>query len=207
MRRLPILPTFVVALAVATMIALGIWQIGRAHWKEELLASYRAGTTAAPLYGLPTDMPIEQLGFRRTHILCRISTPATQLGGPGRDGKIGFRNIVGCTLIDGRQIMADIGWMPVGAKPALPPMGRRIEADGLLIPDDVLAERVFGKRPGVTPLLLVLERAVPGLSPSVPPSIENVPNNHIGYAVQWFLFAGVAVAIYLLALRKRNRRG
>jgi cytochrome oxidase assembly protein ShyY1 len=86
-------------------------------------------------------------------------------------------------------------------------MGRRIEADGLLIPDEVLAERVFGDRPGVTPLLLVLERAVPGLSPSVPPSIENVPNNHIGYAVQWFLFAGVAVAIYLLALRKRNRRG
>ena len=207
MRRLPILPTLVVALAVATMIALGFWQIGRAHWKTGLLASYRAGASAPPLYGLPADMAIDAVAFRRTHILCRISTAATQLGGPNRQGKIGFRNIAGCTLIDGRLIMVDLGWMPVGAKPPLPVSGQRIEADGLLIPDEVLARRVLDDRPGATPLLLVIEGSVEGLEPSVPPSIESIPNNHIGYAVQWFLFAGVAVAIYLLALRKRSRRG
>ena len=42
MRRLPLLPTLVVAAAVATMIALGIWQLRRAEWKERLLADYAA---------------------------------------------------------------------------------------------------------------------------------------------------------------------
>lgn len=203
MRRLPILPTLVVALAVAAMIALGVWQLGRARWKDALLASYQAGEKAPPLYGLPADLPLDAVAFRRSHVLCRITTPPIQLGGVNRAGKTGFRNIVGCALIDGREIMADIGWNAIDAKPVPPAIGRRIEAGGLLIPDEVLARRVLGERPGATPLLLVLDSAVPGLGPSVPPSIDNIPNNHRSYAVQWFLFAGVALAIYLLALRKR----
>lgn len=207
MRRLPILATFIVALAVTAMVALGFWQLGRARWKEALLASYRAGATAPPLDGLPADRPADELAFRRSRIMCGIVTAPAQLGGVNAQGKTGFRNIVGCALIDGRLIMVDLGWSPVGSKPALPSRGKRIEADGLLIPDEVLARRVFAGQPRAIPLLLVLRSAVPGLEPSVPPSIENIPNNHRGYAVQWFLFAGVAIAIYLLALRKRNRRG
>jgi surfeit locus 1 family protein len=204
MRRLPLLPTLIVALAVTAMVALGFWQIGRAHWKEALLASYRETLSAPPLYGLPADMPAEDLAFRRTHVLCRISTAPVQFGGANAEGKTGFRNVVGCALIDGRVIMVDLGWSPVGTKPMLPSMGQRIEADGQLIPDEVLARRVLREQPGATPLLLVLKGAVPGLEPSVPPSIESIPNNHRGYAVQWFLFAGVAISIYLLALRKRG---
>ena len=64
---------------------------------------------------------------------------------------------------------------------------------------------MLGDVPGATPLLLVLEAAVPGLEPSVPPSIEMIPNNHRSYAAQWFIFAAIAAIIYLLALRKRNR--
>ena len=35
------------------------------------------------------------------------------------------------------------------------------------------------------------------------PDPRDVPNNHLSYAVQWFLFALTAVVIYILALRKR----
>ena len=52
-------------------------------------------------------------------------------------------------------------------------------------------------------IMLVSEVAAPGLQPSAPPSPADIPNNHRAYAVQWFLFAGVAVLIYLLALRRR----
>ncbi|HNJ47416.1 MAG TPA: SURF1 family protein, partial [Novosphingobium sp.] len=31
----------------------------------------------------------------------------------------------------------------------------------------------------------------------------DIPNNHLSYAVQWFLFAATALVIYGLALRKR----
>ena len=36
--RVPILPTLVVAAAIATMIALGIWQLGRMDEKAALIA-------------------------------------------------------------------------------------------------------------------------------------------------------------------------
>jgi surfeit locus 1 family protein len=36
------------------------------------------------------------------------------------------------------------------------------------------------------------------------PNPDDVPNNHMAYAVQWFLFAAAAAVIYLLALRKRQ---
>lgn len=205
MRRLPFLPTLVVALAVAAMVSLGFWQLRRAEWKDALLTSYRAGARAAPIYGLPADSSIDRIAFRRAHILCRIASGAVQIGGTDRAGRTGFRNIVGCGLIDGRVIMADLGWSAVNARPVLPAPGQRIEADGRLIPDEELAKRVIGDVAGATPVLMVFEQPAPGLLPSVPPSIENIPNNHRSYAVQWFLFASVALVIYILALAKRNR--
>ena len=38
MRRLPMIPTIVVLLAVGTMVALGVWQLQRMAWKDDLLA-------------------------------------------------------------------------------------------------------------------------------------------------------------------------
>ena len=53
--------------------------------------------------------------------------------------------------------------------------------------------------------MLIAERASEGLEPVAPPSVEDVPNNHLAYAVQWFFFAAVAAFIYVLALRRRKR--
>ena len=39
-RRLPVLPTLVVAAAVAAMLALGVWQLRRAEWKADMIARY-----------------------------------------------------------------------------------------------------------------------------------------------------------------------
>ncbi|MBD3759863.1 SURF1 family protein [Rhizorhabdus sp.] len=205
MRRVPIVPTLIVGLAVATMIALGVWQLHRATWKEGLLASYRGAAHEPALYGLPADLSVDRVAFRRAHILCRITSAPTMIGGSDRTGQPGFRNIVGCALIDGRRIMTDLGWSPPSAKPVLPAIGQRIEGDGLLIPDEALAKRVLGAGPGTTALLLVLDGGVPGLAPSIAPSIETIPNNHRAYAVQWFLFAAVALTIYGIALWKRKR--
>jgi cytochrome oxidase assembly protein ShyY1 len=53
--------------------------------------------------------------------------------------------------------------------------------------------------------MLIAEQAPEGLKPVAPPSVEDVPNNHLAYAVQWFFFAAVAAFIYVLALRRRTR--
>jgi cytochrome oxidase assembly protein ShyY1 len=206
MRRVPIFASLVVLLAVLTMVGLGFWQIRRAHWKEGLLVRYQAGARAPALNGLPVDMTIDDLSFRQTRLLCRIVTPILQLGGANAAGQTGFRNIAGCRLDDGRTIMADIGWSAINSGQPEARSGLQIEAAGRLIPDTVLAGRIFGDRSAsIMPLLIVLDRPVSGLEPSVAPSIADIPNNHRAYAAQWFLFAVTALIIYALALRRRYK--
>ena len=48
-RRLPVIPTIIVAAAVALMIGLGVWQLQRAKWKEGLLARYAEAETLPPI--------------------------------------------------------------------------------------------------------------------------------------------------------------
>ena len=48
-KRLPIIPTILVAAAVGLMIWLGIWQLQRARWKEGLLARYAQAETLPPI--------------------------------------------------------------------------------------------------------------------------------------------------------------
>ena len=204
MRRIPIVATLVVLCALAAMIALGIWQIHRAQWKEGLLASYEAAEGAPLLYGMPHDATMDSVAFHRAHVVCTLSTTVTQLGGPNRAGQSGFRNIFGCSLIDGRVMMAVLGWSDVMVKPVLPGAGQRIEGEGRLIPDDVLAKRVIGEGARTLPVLLVLDQSAAGLQPSVPPAIADIPNNHRSYAVQWFMFAAVAAIIFVLAVLRRQ---
>lgn len=203
MRRLPALPTLVVLLAVGAMIGLGLWQLQRAAWKEGLLARYRAAATAPPLAGLPAGTLPDSLGFRKASLDCVVAGAPIQLGGQGPDGAPGFRSILPCRLADGREMLADIGWQRVGSALPAPAAGRKLSAAGMLVPDEVLAERLAGRPVRPMPWLIVLETSLPGYAPSKPPAIETIPNNHRGYAVQWFLFATVALGIYGLAIRRR----
>jgi cytochrome oxidase assembly protein ShyY1 len=52
--------------------------------------------------------------------------------------------------------------------------------------------------------MLIARAAPPGLKASAPPSGDDVPNNHLAYAVQWFFFALAAAVIYVLAVRRRR---
>ena len=47
--RFPLLPTLLVAAAVATMIALGLWQLRRADEKEALQARYERNLALPPI--------------------------------------------------------------------------------------------------------------------------------------------------------------
>lgn len=54
-------------------------------------------------------------------------------------------------------------------------------------------------------LRLISEEPVAGLQAVALPSPEDIPNNHLLYAIQWFFFAAAAGIIYVLALRRRLR--
>jgi len=84
-------------------------------------------------------------------------------------------------------------------------IGQRIDAIGRLIPDEVMAKRIFPDDRSPLGVVIVMDNPIVGFRPSVPPSIDQIPNNHRAYAVQWFLFAAIAAVIFLIALRRRNR--
>jgi cytochrome oxidase assembly protein ShyY1 len=67
-----------------------------------------------------------------------------------------------------------------------------------------LVARLLGRGDVLLPMLVSSE-AAPGLQPSARPTPDSVPNTHAWYALQWFLFAGLAALIYVLALKRRER--
>ena len=202
MRRIPILPTLIVAAAVAVMIALGMWQLQRAVEKERLLAQHREAADLPPLDLDPllergsTELP--PLAYRRVSVTCRARGLQPELrGGRSREGRSGYSYFVPCR--PGAEGIAGRLLVNVGLS-SLPDDRRRITLDG----------RVTGSLGAVQaqgPVRLVSDAPVPPLEPSAPPLVEEIPNNHLSYAVQWFFFALAAAVIYVLALRRRSVAG
>jgi surfeit locus 1 family protein len=197
MRRLPLVPTLVVAVAVAAMVWLGFWQIRRAHWKEAMLAEYAAAEAMPavdldPLLDGHTRLP--PLSFRRALITCHARDADVDVRAGRSDADVpGQAYYVACRPgaagLAGR-IRVNAGWA------AQPDALRRLSLDGLIAGRLGLVE-------ADGPVTLTAATAAPPLAPAQGPSIENIPNNHRLYAAQWFFFAAAALVIYLIALRRR----
>ena len=203
MIRLPILPTACVALAVGAMIALGFWQLERASEKTALLALYAKADTL-PAMAYPAVPQNDDILFRKAGGFCLEPFNHRIEGGLSAKNTSGWRHLVDCrTGAEGPGMTVDIGWSQRFAD--------KIEWKGGDV-TGVIAQQpdhrsLIGKAMGrgtAPGLMLVALVPADGLSASAPPSIDSVPNNHFSYAVQWFLFAGIAAVIYGLALRRRQ---
>ena len=199
MRRLPLVPTLIVAAAVAAMIALGLWQLRRAAWKEALLAEY-AAAAALPAVDLDplirSGRPPPPLSFRRVLVTChaRNAQPLVHAG-RNRADAVGQVFILPCWPGAGGlagRIRVNAGWAP------------RPDAVPSLSLDGIVAGRL-GAVDADGPITLTAATAPPPLVPSQPVGLDSISNNHRFYALQWFFFAAAALVIYLLALRGRRR--
>lgn len=186
-RKVPFVPTVVVLVAVAIMVALGIWQLGRADEKEALLARYAAAGDDRTLVAWPTtEAAAEQSLYRRSTLICGAVTAVEEVAGTAATGAKGWAHRATCTISGtGEAARVDLGW---SAAPD-PTDWRGGEVTGVIAP---------GPR-------LVADPALAGLEPLAKPDPRDLPNNHLSYAVQWFLFALTALVIYALALRRRWR--
>ncbi|HET9354397.1 MAG TPA: SURF1 family protein [Sphingomicrobium sp.] len=191
-RKPPLIPTILVGLAVAVMIGLGIWQLDRRAEKDALLATYR-GAEGKPPMSWPVLPPKEPLPlFRHATGNCLQVTGFRTAAGQNRQGEPGYLIIADCrTGAEGPGMAVELGWSKN------PNAGRDYRGglvSGVIAPDRISRMRLVAAGPG------------PGLMASASPSPDIIPNNHFSYAVQWFLFALIAVVIYLLALRQRWKK-
>lgn len=200
MRRWPVLPTALVALAVATMIGLGLWQLlDRRPKKLSYIAELQRNPRLPPIAFL--RLPDEGLLFRRATGLC-VEPKKIRIEGAGRAG---FRAIAECRTggLEGPGMLVQLGTTrDPNAKVAWP--GGPVSGYIAHAPDRRSAiGAVFDRAP--RRLMLVVDRPAPGLAANTPPDPSTVSNPHLSYAFQWFFFAGAAAVIYVLALRRRVR--
>ena len=150
------------------------------------------------------DAPVaDSAMFRKSRVTCLRVADWRVTGGSTPTGQSGYRHIAGCvTGAEGPGALIDMG---IAADPAFKPAWTGGIVDGLITTEPSqtsLIGKLFGRTPPLRPML-VADVPAPGLAASAPPGVDGIANNHLAYAVQWFVFAGVALVIYVIALRRR----
>ena len=119
--------------------------------------------------------------FRRASGLCLQPVTARATAGRNRKGETGYSHIVDCrTGAEGPGMSVDIGW---SADPNAGKGWKGGPVSGMIAPDKRTRMRLVSDR-GLRRASSRARRLRP----------NSIPNNHRAYAVQWFLFAGIALA-------------
>jgi surfeit locus 1 family protein len=186
--RIPILPTIIVLAAVAVMVGLGVWQLGRADWKTALIARYEKALTTPGNVAFPSGATQQEAAlYRHSSVDCIQATNISAIAGRSLQGEQGWAHTASCKTGAG-EVEVALGW----SQNPEPTQWAGGSVSGWIAP--------AGKT-----VRLVAEPAQGGLQQLARPDPRDLPNNHLAYAVQWFFFALTALVIYALALRKRLR--
>lgn len=215
----------------AACVSLGLWQLRRLDEKRAFnaLVSERLAAQQEPLAAVLGE-PADRLAYRRVTATGRylpseevLLSPRSRDGAPGHD-------VLTPLVTSSGGILVDRGWVPFALSTppvaqAAPPPGE-VTVAGYLLPGRHAprAGPVGAARLGflsdadisrlqrqvsvpLAPAYLVLtsQSPAPGTlpRPGAPPQLGEGP--HLSYAVQWFLFASVAVIGYPFLIRRRAR--
>jgi surfeit locus 1 family protein len=202
--KFPLIPTIIVAVAVATMIGLGIWQLQRKAEKEIQIALYHANMKK-PAMAFPKLGPLQDAEtFRRSSLVCLDAEFAMKKGGKDIEGQTGILNIVRCkTGADGPGVLVALG---IAKRPDFEPGWTSGTVTGMIVPEPN-SQKILGRwLDGPQPLgpMLIADQAPEGLTAAAKPNPDTINNNHLFYAIQWFFFAAAAAVIYILALKRKQ---
>ncbi|GAB1364386.1 SURF1 family protein [Rhodobacter sp.] len=221
MRRI-IFPILMGIVGCGILISLGIWQLNRMEWKEAVLARIETRMVGAPV-ALPVRLSEEADEYRSVTVTGAFTGEFVELlaGQPGTSP--GVRIIEAFATTDGRRILIDRGFL-VDAARATPRSAGATEVTGnLLWPDDSdsftpppdpktglwfardLPAMAASLQTEAT-LIVASQPTGDGIEP-VPVDTSSIPNDHWGYAIQWFGLATVwgVMTLYLLwRIRQRT---
>ena len=197
LKRLPLIPTLLVLIAVAVMVRMGLWQLDRLHQKEALLAEYAAvqrnGEVASwPEQSLDHGESRAILAYHRVRGNCAEVLRIAPMAGENDKGESGWRHIAHCRMASGyNRGEVVLGW----SREPRSPIWAGGDVEGTFLMTGQYAARIVADPP------------LAGLQANAKPDPNDIPNNHLSYAFQWFAFALTALVIYALALRKRLAAG
>ena len=221
------------ALGVAMFVALGYWQLGRAQEKQARFDAFMSGSEdIVDATGLGFDELARYQPSGCAAVTTRLGRSCSTTCRPRPAGRVigSSRRSSGA---DGRGwVLVDRGWVPLGLTrdelpnvavgagereltgtlDGLPIPGVRVgpaAAPGaaswprvLLFPTEPDVESVLGVE--VESRIILLDAGVPdGFERKWRPALGFGPERHLGYAVQWFAFALVAIVLFVALNLKR----
>jgi surfeit locus 1 family protein len=228
------LSTLVFGLAVATFVVLGLWQIGRAAEKARQAADL---ATQGELPALPLGQALvaaEPLRYRHLSATGVFEAGGQILLEARRyAGKTGFHVVTPLRIAGGEtRVLVNRGWIPGDAQggptPAPVPEGAvtvtgpaHIPAPPALVLAGADAVTAWGGRwPFLTvdlyrtrvaypvqPVVMLLDPSAEGGFVRDWPKEMPKEGMHLGYAVQWFAFALIALAIWVRLSLEGRREG
>jgi surfeit locus 1 family protein len=201
----------------AVCVSLGVWQLDRLRQRRARNAVTVARLVRTPLE-LPAALPPESLAQRPIHARGVFDYEHERVW-PGRsfDAVPGVAVLTPLRLGDGSAVLVDRGWAPSPDGYHVDLQGYRegdtVDVTGLgaVLPrgrGDADAARLADSLPyRIAPFVvqLVPSPGAPraGLRRWPPPAITNGP--HLGYAIQWFSFATIALVGTFVLLRTTRR--
>lgn len=206
MRRY-LFPLILGVLGCAILISLGVWQLHRLAWKESMLADIQRSIEGAPV-PLPAAVDPSMKYLPVTVSGTTTGQEIDVLSGTRESGG-GYQIVSALVADDGRRILLDRGFVDQDHKrDPRPPVRLDVvgnlhwpQEKGSATPAPNLDQNIWfardvpamAKALGTEPVLVVAAEVrgdAQGVEP-IPVAIEGIPNNHLSYAVQWFMIAAV----------------
>lgn len=217
---------------IVAMVNFGLWQLDRLDQRRTFNAEViaRSELPVAPVEQLlpSTGTPPEAVRELEWRAASARGTyrPDEQflVVNRSQNGRAGFNVVTPMTLPDGRILVVNRGFVPLGFDPPDPPPGE-VTVGGVLRPSEeprtgqlsdpaegvlrevqrIDLERLAPQLGGpALPVHLVLVESDPAELPGLPdpvirPDLSDGP--HLSYAVQWFIFATSVAVGWVLAVR------
>ncbi|QEU08095.1 SURF1 family protein [Paracoccus yeei] len=206
MRRY-LFPLILGVLGCAILISLGVWQLHRLAWKESMLADIQRSIEGAPV-PLPAAVDPSMKYLPVTVSGTTTGQEIDVLSGTRESGG-GYQIVSALVTDEGRRILLDRGFVDQDHKrDPRPPVRLDVvgnlhwpQEKGSATPAPNLDQNIWfardvpamAKALGTEPVLVVAAEVrgdAQGVEP-IPVAIEGIPNNHLSYAVQWFMIAAV----------------
>jgi cytochrome oxidase assembly protein ShyY1 len=225
-----------VAIAVAGVcVPLGFWQLSRLHERNAFEAAVRAGlaSTPQPIASVLTssDVDVDAVRYLRVEATGTFDPEREViLYGRGLGEREGHHVLTPLVMADGVAIVVDRGWVPFEddtppVAEATPPRGE-VTVTGVLIPSEGglpgdgggppveqlthanLAQLAAQLPYRIEPVWLLLQRQSPPSAslPTPAPFVLPGAPPHLSYAIQWFVFATIAVVGAAILVRRKDRR-
>jgi surfeit locus 1 family protein len=228
-------PSFFALGALVVLLGLGTWQIERLIWKEGLIARRQAAVTAPPVALPPSLADAQALEYHHVAATGRfLNDREIDLGATSEDGHPGYQIITPLTLADGRVLLVERGFVPQERRDPSSRAPGELEGEvtvtGLLrlaplgkphwfVPDnnaernywfyvDIPAMSAAARVENVLPFYVDADATPnPGGLPEGGQTRLDLPNNHLQYAITWYLLAAGLIIVYAVFIRRRLTEG